>query len=60
MSRDELSNEIDMLRGNINRMMVSDNIKEIGTMFYFASNRLSKIFKENMDRVCEKEEKSNG
>lgn len=56
MDRDELRNEIDMLCGNISRMMVSDDIKEIGTMFYFASNRLSTIFKENIDRVCEKED----
>lgn len=48
----ELKNEIDMLQGNINRMMISDDIKEIANMYYFATRRLSNVFKKRIDIVC--------
>lgn len=59
MSRDELRNEIDMLQGNINRMMVSDDIEEIGKMYYWANKRISTIYMENLDRAIREEEVRN-
>lgn len=52
MSEIRLKYEIDMLQGNINRMMVTDDLKEIANMYYYANSRLSTIYRENLDRVC--------
>ena len=42
----ELMNEADMLQGNINRMMVTKDNTELITMYAFALERLSKIYRE--------------
>ncbi len=55
MNKNELKSEIDMLQGNINRMMVSDDIEEISKMYYWANKRVSTIFMENIERVIEEE-----
>lgn len=59
MNRDELRNEIDMLKGNINRMMVSDDIEEISKMYYWANKRVFTIFIENIERTIKEEEIKN-
>lgn len=41
MNVTKLRNEIDMLEGNINRMMVSDNVEEIAEMYNHACKRLA-------------------
>lgn len=46
MTHKELMNEADMLQGNINRMMVTDDKDELLNMFSFALKRLEKIYRE--------------
>ena len=43
MIHKELMNECEMLKGNINRMMVTKNPKELLRMYEFAEIRLQKI-----------------
>ena len=40
-----LMNECDMLKGNINRMMVTNDKKELRQMYEWAERRLQKIHK---------------
>lgn len=56
MSREELLIQIDLLKGNINRMMISDDIKEIGEMYYQANKTISTVYMENIERVIKEEE----
>ena len=51
MTRQELMNECDMLQGNINRMMVSNDEEELLRMFAFAHKHLGNIFWENQIRI---------
>ena len=51
MTREKLMNECDMLQGNINRMMVTDNHEELLTMFAYAHKRLGEIYWENKKRI---------
>lgn len=48
MTHKELMDEADMLQGNINRMMVTDDRNELMNMYSFALRRLEKIFKERV------------
>lgn len=47
----DLMIECDMLQGNINRMMVTDDAEELLRMFAFAHKRLGKIFWANQIRI---------
>ncbi len=58
MTHKELMNEADMLEGNINRMMVTDDKNELMNMFVFALRRLEKIFRERVHVLCEVERES--
>lgn len=61
MTRKQLTNECDMLQRNINRMMVTDDEKELLRMFAFAHKRLGNIFWENLVRILtDKLEGGNG
>ena len=51
MTQQELMNECDMLQGNINRMMVTDDHEELLTMFAYAHKRLGEIYWENKKRI---------
>lgn len=51
MTRQQLMNECDMLRGNINRMMVTDDHEELLTMFAYAHKRLGDIYWQNKKRI---------
>ena len=51
MTQQKLMNECDMLRGNINRMMVTDDHEELLTMFAYAHKRLGDIYWENKKRI---------
>ena len=51
MTKEECNNEIEMLKGNINRMCVTDNIKELESMFIFAGMRLVVIKDYNKKRI---------
>lgn len=46
MTRQELMNEADMLQGNINRMMVTDDRMELANMYHFALERIARIYRE--------------
>lgn len=48
--------EIDLLRGNINRMCVAENEKECAMMHYYAIQRINIIFKTAISRFEEGEE----
>ena len=48
MTHKELMNEADMLKGNINRMMVTDDKDELLSMYSFALRRLEKIYIERV------------
>ena len=43
MTHEELMNECDMLKGNINRIMATKNPKELQKMYEIAEYRLQKI-----------------
>ena len=47
----DLMTDYDMLRGNINCMMVTDDEKELLRMFAFAHKRLGNIFWANQIRI---------
>lgn len=49
--RNNLMLECDMLQGNINRMMITDDAEELLRMFAFAHKRLGNIFWENRRRI---------
>ena len=51
--RKDLMNECDMLQGNINRMMVTNNHEELLTMFAYAHKRLGEIYWGNKKRINE-------
>ena len=48
MTHKELMNEADMLQGNINRIMVTDDKDELLKMYAFALERLGKIYRERI------------
>ena len=58
MTHKELMNEADMLQGNINRMMVTDDKNELMDMYVFALRRLEKIYKERVYVLWEIERES--
>lgn len=57
MTHQELLNECDMLQGNVNRMMVTKDIRELVRMHEFAEMRLQKIHKWRVKELVAKMEK---
>lgn len=51
MTKHELMNQADMLQGNINRMMVTDDPKELLSMYMWAERRLKTIHKERLKEL---------
>ena len=51
MTRKELMIEADMLQGNINRMMVTNDPKELMNMYEWAERRLQTIHKERVKEL---------
>lgn len=49
--RKQLMNGCDLLQGNINRMMVTDDHEELLTMFAYAHHRLDNIYWQNKKRI---------
>lgn len=43
MDEQEARNELDMLRGNLNRMFLTDDVRELLVMYEFAKKRLERI-----------------
>ncbi len=54
MTRQEIINEADMLKGNINRMCVTDNIEELKRMYEVAKKRIDEIYLHNEKRLIER------
>lgn len=52
--RQKRDNEIDMLKGNINRMCVTDDFDELWDMTSFAIRRILNLYEINKKRVDEK------
>ncbi len=59
MTRKEIFNESDMPKGNINRMFVTDNPKELLHMYEFSKKRLERIYQYNYARLQSKEGEEN-
>lgn len=55
-----LMNECDMLNGNINRMMVTNDKKELRQMYEYAEMRLQKIYKARFAELDEAGEGQDG
>ena len=53
-NHEEMLGEVDMLRGNINRICVSDNVEEISQMYHYGLMRLEELMKYNVRRVVER------
>ncbi len=53
----ELSGEIDMLQGNINRMCVTSDIEELQRMYKVAKKRIDEIYWYNEKRLIVSERK---
>lgn len=51
MTHQELMNEVDMLKGNINRICVTDNTEEMERMYRFAQDRLYNVYCQNKERL---------
>lgn len=58
MTNKEMLNECDMLQGNINRMMVTKDPKELLRMYEFAEMRLQKIHKARVKELDKLEEET--
>ena len=56
MTRQQLMNECDMLQGNINRMMVTDDPKDLFDNYEWACKRLSRIHLERVKDLDEDKE----
>ena len=57
MTQQEMNIEYDSLKGNINRMCVTDSLSEMLDMYEYAQKRLDKIYQYNKDRLLDKENK---
>ena len=55
MNRQKLELEIDMLKGNINRMCVTDDDAELVSMQQWAKKRIDRIYSYNNQRLRERE-----
>lgn len=55
MNRQKLEIEIDMLKGNINRMCVTDDDVELESMQQWAKKRIDRIYSYNYQRLRERE-----
>jgi hypothetical protein len=51
-----LDDDMDMIKGNLNRMCVCDTIKELEEMYNFAAKRLFRIYRINLERLIDKAE----
>lgn len=55
MNRQKLEIEIDMLKGNINRMCVTDDDAELESMQQWAKRRIDQIYLHNHQRLRKQE-----
>ena len=57
MTKQELINECDMLEGNIARMMVTNDVDELLSMYEWAKKRLDRILTANRNMIRGKRRK---
>lgn len=48
---EEIEIETDLLKGNINRMCVTDDRQELYIMYSFAKKRIDNLFNYNLKRI---------
>ena len=48
---EEIEIETDLIKGNINRMCVTDNMQELYIMYSFAKKRIENLFNYNLKRI---------
>lgn len=53
MNYNEMHNLVEMLRGEINRMCITDEMKELDNLRLFADLNISKLFDMNVQRLEE-------
>lgn len=53
MNYNEMYNLVDMLRGEINRMCITDDMKELDNLRLCADLNISKLFDMNVQRLEE-------
>lgn len=51
MKLQETRNEYDMLKGNVNRMFLTDEVAELVKMYEFAQKRLERIYEYHYARL---------
>lgn len=51
MNLRETHNEYDMLKGNVNRMFLTDEVAELVKMYEFAQKRLERIYEYHYARL---------
>lgn len=56
MTKDELINEVNILKNNIDKIMTSDDLLEIADMYDLATRKLSIVFWSNMERIRKREQ----
>jgi len=54
MNEQEAHDEYDMLRGNVNRMFLTDDVAELVKMYEFAQKRIERIYKYHCARLDNK------
>lgn len=54
MNEQEAHNEYDMLRGNMNRMFLTDDVAELVKMYEFAQKRIERIYEYHYARLNNK------
>lgn len=53
MNRNEMYNLVEMLRGEVNRMCITDEMKELDNLRLCADLNISKLFDMNVQRLEE-------
>lgn len=51
MNLQEARNEYDMLKGNVNRMFLTEEVAELVKMYEYAQKRLEKIYEYHYGRL---------
>lgn len=57
IAREEILNEVDMLKGNINRMCVTDDLGELLARYKYACDRLNILVIASGERIRNKDKK---
>lgn len=47
----QLNNEIDMLKGNVNRICITSDLEEAEKMYFAVIHRMNEIYEYNVKRI---------